>query len=160
MVISGSADTYERTFPKYDQRHQEYEDPTTFVDPEFPTFINLNGLKSLPEHQQWLLQKQQWSAYMRKILTFGVLSLSNNARETNFTTYDITGREIDEMSIIFTNKELSFLEAHAAIIAYVFCISMALAFLKLTYSSFIPRLVEHSKMIQDQIKGIDRAEGG
>ncbi|TNV80344.1 hypothetical protein FGO68_gene4049 [Halteria grandinella] len=157
LVISGSADTYERTFPKFDQRHQEYEDPTTFVDPEFPTFINLNGLKSLPEHQQWLLQKQQWSAYMRKILTFGLLSLSPTI--TYFTTFDITGREIDELSLIFTNKELSFLEAHAPIIAYAFCFSMALAFLKLTYSSFIPRLVEHSKMIQDQIKGIDRGEG-
>ena len=84
---------------------------------------------------------------MRKILTFGILSLSTNERESNFTTFDINGREIDEMSLIFTSKELSFLEAHAPIIAYAFCISMALAFLKLTYSSFIPRLVEHSKMI-------------
>lgn len=55
LVISGASDSYERTYPKFDQNHQEYEDPTTFVDPEFPTFINLNGLKSLPEHEQWLL---------------------------------------------------------------------------------------------------------
>lgn len=160
LVVSGNADTYERTFPKFDSEHQGYEDPTMYEDPEFPIFINLNGLKQIPEHQQWLLQKQQWSAYMRKILTFGVLTLTANQSETDFTTYDINGRVIDELSIVFSDKTLSFIDQHASFIAYTICISISVAFLKLSYSSFIPRLAEHSRMIQDQIKGIERERDG
>jgi len=55
LVVSGYRDAYERTFPKRDQRYQEFDDPSDYVNPELPSFINVNGLHGLGS--QWLQQK-------------------------------------------------------------------------------------------------------
>lgn len=57
LIISSSSEIYERTFPKYELRHQEYLDPTYFTKAEFPTYININGLKEPSQTTSMLLQK-------------------------------------------------------------------------------------------------------
>ena len=66
LVVSGTLDTpYERTYPKFDLKHHEYQDPTIYLDPPFPTHINVNGPMEVKRESAWTLQKQQWSAYFR-----------------------------------------------------------------------------------------------
>ena len=46
LVISGSSDAYERSFPKNEESHQDYEDPSEYRDPIYPAYINVNGLNN------------------------------------------------------------------------------------------------------------------
>ena len=72
LVISGYSDAYERTFPKNEETHQDYEDPSEYIDPKHPAYINVNGLNFAKN--TWLQQKQPWSAFLRLTPSYGILT--------------------------------------------------------------------------------------
>jgi len=45
LVISGNSEYYERTFPKYEYKHVEPDDPSLMTNLEHPVYINVNGPK-------------------------------------------------------------------------------------------------------------------
>ncbi|CDW81089.1 UNKNOWN [Stylonychia lemnae] len=103
LIISGRGEYYERTFPKYEFKHTESEDPTKFINPEYPIYININGPKIASKSDEWTFQKQQWSAFIRKIRTFGQLTITAgllNKVELTYNQYNDNGTEVDQLTIL------------------------------------------------------------
>eukprot|EP00347_Sterkiella_histriomuscorum_P002510 403367871 len=100
LVISGNSEQYERTYPKFEYKNQDQSDPTYIQNAKYPVYVNINGPRSIQSLDEWGLQKQQWSAMLRKQASYGMIQIAPfQAYQLSYSQFDQNGNQIDNLII-------------------------------------------------------------